>query len=446
MLSDIKKDRLKKLKKLREAGIDPYPSRVAKRVKITDALEDFTKLSRSGKSLYIVGRILSFRDQGGVLFIDINDGSGSLQIFAGKKELKKFSLWQETLDVGDFIGAKGTLFKTKRGEQSLKAKELDILVKSLSPLPDTWFGLKDIEERFRKRYLDLILNPEVKEAFERRSLLIRQMREFLWQEGFMEVETPMLQPVPGGATAKPFKTKHNALGEDFYLRIAPELYLKRLLVGGFNKIFEIGRTFRNEGIDREHNPEFTMLELYWAYQDYEAMIKLTEKILKPFIRGPWKRVKYADAFKKYAGKDMSKVKNKDDIDDIFKKKVRPSLKEPTILYDYPKAISPLAKSKVEDLDTTERFQFVVDSMEVANGFSELNDSIDQRKRMEYQERLFRAGNEEASRLDEDFLEALEYGMPPAAGLGVGIDRIVAIATKRDSLKEAILFPTLKRKK
>ena len=446
MLNEIRQDRLKKLKKLKEAGVNPYPANVPKRTEIEIALGDFGKLMRSGKAVYLAGRIMSLRDQGGLLFIDINDGSASIQVFVNKKEVGQFSLWKETLDIGDFIGVKGVLFKTKRGEQSIKAGKINMLVKSLNPLPDSWFGLKDVEERFRKRYLDLILNKEVKEAFEVRSMLIRQMREFLWKEGFIEVETPILQPIPGGALARPFKTHHNALGEDFYLRIAPELYLKRLLVGGFNKIFEIGRTFRNEGIDREHNPEFTMLELYWAYEDYEGMIKLTEKLLKPFIKGPWKRVKYADAFKQYAKMDVSKVKNKDDIDEIFKKKVRPYLQSPTILIDQPKAISPLSKSKENDPEITERFHFIVGSMEVANGFSELNDPIDQRERMEHQEKLFRKGNEEASRMDEDFVEALEYGMPPAAGLGVGIDRIVALATKRHSLKEAILFPTLKTRK
>ncbi|MCR4260761.1 MAG: lysine--tRNA ligase [Candidatus Colwellbacteria bacterium] len=446
MLDEIRQDRLKKLKKLEEAGVNPYPANVSKHIEIADALRDFAKLMRSGKPVYLAGRIMSLRDQGGLLFIDINDGSGVIQIFANKKEVKQFALWKESLDPGDFIGVKGVLFKTKRGERSIKAAKIDVLVKSLNPLPDSWFGLKDVEERFRKRYLDLILNKEVKETFEMRSLLIRQMREFLWKEGFIEVETPMLQPIPGGALARPFKTHHNALGEDFYLRIAPELYLKRLLVGGFNKIFEIGRVFRNEGIDREHNPEFTMLELYWAYEDYEAMIKLTEKLLKPFIKGPWRRVKYADAFKQYAKVDINKIKDKEEIDEIFKRKVRPHLQSPTILVDQPKATSPLAKSKANDPDVTERFHFIVESMEVANGFSELNDPIDQRQRMEYQEKLFRKGNEEASRMDEEFVEALEYGMPPAAGLGVGIDRIVALATKRHSLKEAILFPTLKSKK
>ena len=446
MLSEIRQDRLKKLKKLKGAGVNPYPANVPKRIEIASALKDFGKSMRSGKVTYLAGRIMSLRDQGGLLFIDVNDGSASIQVFVNKKEVKQFSLWKETLDPGDFIGVRGVLFKTRKGERSIRANKVDILVKSLNPLPDSWFGLKDVEERFRKRYLDLILNKEVKEAFEMRSLLIRQMREFLWKEGFVEVETPILQPIPGGALARPFKTHHNALGEDFYLRIAPELYLKRLLIGGFNKIFEIGRVFRNEGIDREHNPEFTMLELYWAYEDYEGMIKLTEKLLKPFIKGPWRRVKYADAFKQYTKMDLNKVKNKDEIDEMFKKKVRPHLKSPTVLIDQPKVTSPLSKSKINDPELTERFHFIVESMEVANGFSELNDAIDQRERMEYQEKLFRKGNEEASRMDEDFIEALEYGMPPAAGLGVGIDRIVALATKRHSLKEAILFPTLKTKK
>ena len=446
MLSDIRRERLKKLKKLKEEGINPFPAKVKAHVLLEKVIAGFDGLSRGKKEIYLVGRIVSLRDQGKLFFFDINDGTGKIQAFASKGELKRFDLWKEILDIGDFVGAKGTLFKTKRGERTIRCTSLDILAKSLRPLPDSWFGLKDVEERFRKRYLDLILNKEVKEAFEMRSMFIRQMREFLWKEGFIEVETPMLQPIPGGALARPFKTHHNALGEDFYLRIAPELYLKRLLVGGFNKVFEIGRVFRNEGIDREHNPEFTMLELYWAYEDYEGMIKLTEKLLKPFIQGPWKRVKYADAFKQYAKMDLNKVKNKDEIDGIFKKKVRLHLKSPTILIDQPKATSPLAKSKTSDLELTERFHFIVESMEVANGFSELNDPIDQRERMEYQEKLFRGGNQEANRMDGDFIEAIEYGMPPAAGLGVGIDRLVAIVTGRGSVKESILFPTLRTKK
>jgi len=445
MLDRIRNERLKKLERLRREGIDPFPSTVKKHLNIGGALKDFIALSKEKRSVYLVGRIRSLRDQGKILFIDIDDGTGSIQVFADKKELKNFEMWKETLDMGDFIGAKGTLFKTKRGEKSIKPKSVDMLAKTLRPLPDSWYGLKDVEERFRKRYLDLILNEEAKETFILRSNLVKQIREFLWEESFMEVETPMLQPIPGGALARPFKTRHNALKQDFYLRIAPELYLKRLLVGGMNKIYEIGRVFRNEGMDREHNPEFTMLELYWAYQDYEGLIKFTEKMLKPFVKEKWQRISYRDAFKKYGKIDLDKVKNKEEIDDVFKRKVRPHLKKPTIVYDLPKAISPLSKSKASEPELTERFQFILEGTEIVNGFSELNDPIDQRERMEYQEKLFRKGNEEASRLDKDFIEALEYGMPPAAGLGMGIDRLVALITKRESLKETILFPTLKNK-
>ncbi|MBU2101504.1 lysine--tRNA ligase [Patescibacteria group bacterium] len=447
MLNRILKDKLGRLEKLKEAGINPFPAKVKKHLFINELLKGFGALSKAQKVVYVVGRITSRRDQGRLLFIDLYDGTGQIQIFAAKKELSKFDLWKDTLDIGDFIGVKGTCFKTKKGERSIRAKSFDMLTKSLRPLPDTWFGLKDVEERFRRRYLDLLMNLEVKEAFEMRSGILRSLREFLWKEGFVEVETPMLQPIPGGALARPFKTHHNALNQDFYLRIAPELYLKRLLVGGFNKVFEMGRIFRNEGMDREHNPEFTMLELYWAYQDYEGLIKFTEKMLGPILGvKKWTKLSYAGAFEKYANKDISKIKNKDSIDDVFKREVRPKLVRPTILYDYPKVISPLSKSKPETPETTERFQFILNGVELVNGFSELNDSIDQRERMEYQESLFRKGNQEVTRLDEDFLEALEYGMPPAAGLGIGIDRVVAVVTGRSSIKEAILFPTLKSKK
>jgi lysyl-tRNA synthetase class 2 len=446
MLSDIRKERFKRLKKLREGGINPFPAKVKTHLSIERAIVGFSGLCRSGKEIYLVGRIVSLRDQGRIFFFDIDDGTSKIQAVASKGELKRFDLWKGVLDMGDFVGVKGKLFKTKRGERSIRCVSLDILAKSLRPLPDSWFGLKDVEERFRRRYLDLIMNKEIKQSFELRSEIIRRLREFLWKEGFMEVETPVLQPVPGGAIARPFKTYHNALGEEFYLRIAPELYLKRLLIGGFNKVFEMGRVFRNEGMDRDHNPEFTMLELYWAYQDYNGLIKFTEKLLKPYIKGDWKRISYAEAFRKHAGKDLSKVQDKESIDDIFKRRVLPELEEPTIIYEHPKIISPLSKSKPEDLKITERFQFIVDSTEIVNGFSELNDPIDQRERMEHQEKLFRGGNQEASRMDSDFIEALEYGMPPAAGLGIGIDRLVALITGRGSVKESILFPTLRTKK
>ncbi|MDD5710639.1 MAG: OB-fold nucleic acid binding domain-containing protein [Candidatus Colwellbacteria bacterium] len=446
MLSDIRKERLKKLEKIREEGIDPYPARVKARISLDEASGRFNALGRSKKKLYLAGRIVSLRDQGRLFFFDIDDGTGKMQVFASRREMKRFDLWKETLDIGDFVGVKGMLFKTKSGEKSLRCTSLDMLAKSLRPLPDYWFGLKDVEGRFRRRYLDLLMNREVKKTFELRSSVLRKLREFLWKEGFIEVETPVLQPIPGGATARPFKTYHNALGEEFYLRIAPELYLKRLLVGGFNKIFEMSRVFRNEGIDKDHNPEFTMLELYWTYQNYTGLIKFTEKLLKPYIKSSWKKISYAEAFRKYAGRELNGIKDKGSIDDIFKRKVLPALKHPTIIYGHPKSISPLSKLQSGGGDTTERFQFIIDSVEIVNGFSELNDPIDQRERMEYQEKLFRKGNQEAARIDKDFLEALEYAMPPAAGLGIGIDRLIAIIIGRKSIKESILFPTLRTEK
>jgi len=306
-----------------------------------------------------------------------------------KKEAHHFDFWKKNLDIGDFVEFRGNLMKTKRGEKSLLAVKTRMLTKSLRPVPKSWFGLKNEEERLRKRYLDILLDEGTKEVFKKRSEYIRHTRELLWGEGFMEVETPMLQPIPGGALARPFKTRHNTLKQDFYLRVAPELYLKRLLVGGYNKIFEIGRTFRNEGMDREHNPEFTMLELYWTYADYKDMIGLTKKILKPIVKGKWTEVSYIDAVKKHAGKSEKEIRKTKGhtLDELFKKKVRPKLVKPTIVYGLPKSLSPLAKSYEDDPELTERFQFILDGMELANGFSELNDPIDQRERMEEQEKL-----------------------------------------------------------
>jgi len=348
------------------------------------------------------------------------------------------------LDIGDFLEVSGPLFKTQRGEKSVDVKSARIIVKSLRPLPSVWHGLKDVEERFRKRYLDLILNADVKEQLARRSQIVEYIRNFLTKEGFLEMETPILQPIPGGANARPFVTHHNALDADFYLRVAPELYLKRLLIGGFEKIFEIGRNFRNEGIDRDHNPEFTALELYWAYQDYEGLMKFTQGLLKKFIPGKWKTVAFAEVFKKFAGRDWKTAKS-GELEEIYKKEVRPKIVEPTFVVDYPESIMPLAKLKENDPALTESFQVIVNGVEIIKGFSELNDPAIQRAQMERQEKSFRAGNPEASRLDEDFLEALEYGMPPAAGLGLGIDRLAALVAKSHSVKEIIAFPTLRPK-
>lgn len=461
MLENIIQERLKKRDNLIKAGYDVYPSKVEKKYLISDVLRRFFFLSLLKKKMSVAGRIMGMRIQGGVMFLDLKDATGKIQAVLNKKQLANFEILKENLDIGDFVSVNGTLFKTKRGERSVKVKNLSIAVKSLRPMPSEWYGLKDVEERYRKRYLDLILNQEAKEKLISRSKIVQILRNILEKDGFLEVETPMLQPLAGGATARPFKTHHNALDTDFYLRIAPELYLKRLLVGGMEKIFEIGRDFRNEGMDRDHNPEFTMLELYWAYQDYNGLMRALQGWLTNLVKelgiisithneekinllGKWQTITYEEAIKKYSGKNLLDLKT-EEIDEVFKKTVRPNLVRPTFVIRYPKAISPLAKSCADSPEFTERFQLIVGGTELVNGFSELNDPEDQRRRMEEQEKMYRAGNEEASRLDEDFLEALEYGMPPAAGLGIGIDRLAALLTNTHSIKDIILFPTLKPK-
>ncbi|MBT9171575.1 MAG: Lysine--tRNA ligase [Actinobacteria bacterium] len=468
MLEDIIKERRRKLKNIQEAGFNPYPSKIKRTFFVAEALKKFNQLSVIKKSIFLAGRIMSLRDQGNLIFFDLEDGSprkfnlvelrGSgnpegkpsasygarIQGVFKKSNLKNFKILKQNLDIGDFLEIGGSLFKTLKGEKSVDVKKAEIIVKSLRPLPSQWYGFKDIEERYRKRYLDVILNSGTKENIQKRSEIIQKIRMDLSKTGFLEVETPILQSLAGGALARPFITHHNALNCDFYLRIAPELYLKRLLVAGFEKIFEIGRVFRNEGIDREHNPEFTMLELYWAYQDWEGLMKFTEKLLKKFIPGKWEKITYGQAIKKYAKRDLKNLKP-EEIDEIFKKEARPKIIKPTFVTHYPKSISFLAKSCSDNPELTERFQLIVDGMEIVNGFSELNDPIDQRERMEEQEKKYRKGDEEASRLDEDFLEALEYGMPPAAGLGIGIDRLVALINKSHNIKEVIIFPTLKPK-
>lgn len=445
MLEDIIKERRQKLEVLKKADYNPYPSKIKRTHLVSVLVKNFTRLASGREKVFIAGRILSLRDQGNLIFIDLGDESGKIQAVFKKDSLKNFKILKQNIDAGDFLNVSGFLFKTKKGEKSVLAKTAEIIVKSLRPLPSQWYGLKDIEDRFRKRYLDVILNPEIKEKFIKRFKLVSYLRNKLEKEGFLEVETPILQPIPGGAKARPFITHHNALDVDFYLRIAPELYLKRLLVAGFEKIFEIGRNFRNEGIDRDHNPEFTMLELYWAYQDWEGLMNFTEKLLKKFLGGKkWPRISFAEAFKKYALVDINKLKS-DELDEIFKKQVRPKIIKPAFITHYPKSISPLAKSCEGNSDLTERFQLIVDGTEIVNGFSELNDPVEQRKRMEEQEKMYRKGDVESPRLDEDFLEALEYGMPPAAGLGIGIDRLAALITKSHNIKEVIIFPTLKPK-
>lgn len=484
MLKDIKKNRIKKLETLRKAGINPYPARVMRSHVIGEVLNSFRKLSRTKKSVSLAGRVMAIREHGGSTFVDLLDASGKIQCYFKKDVLKrKYDLFVENIDIGDFVGVSGYFFETKKGEKTLGVKAYDVLAKSFLPLPEKWHGLQDIDERYRKRNLDLLFNIDIKEKFILRSRIIEAIRSILGNEGFLEVETPTLQPIHGGALARPFKTHLNALNMDLYLRVAPELYLKRLLVGGFEKIYEMGRCFRNEGMDRSHNPEFSMLELYWAYIDYQKLMDFVENFFRRLTRvlfrktafiyeehrinmkGKWPRLEYDLLLKKYAKldyyssglHDLEKIVKKFNIkveksaakvelaDEIYKKVVQSKLIKPTFVINHPIEISPLAKRLENDHRKAARFQLVVAGMELINGFSELNDPEDQLTRFKKQEKTRRAGGE-SHPMDKDFIEALEYGMPPAAGLGIGIDRLVALLTNSHSLREVILFPTMRSKK
>ncbi len=484
-IDELKKIRLKKLETIRNTGILAYPEKTKRTHKIQEALKDFSKLARSQKEIVLVGRIKSLREHGGSTFLHLEDGTGKIQAYFKKNRIGelRYKLFLDNFDIGDFIEVRGILFKTKRGEKTIEAADFKILAKSLLPLPEKWHGLKDIEERFRKRYLDLIFNLEVKRKFEIRAQIIKEIRNFLEKEGFLEVETPILQSIYGGAKARPFKTHHHALDIDLYLRIAPELYLKRLLIGGFEKVYEIGRVFRNEGIDRYHNPDYTHFEFYWAYADYKDLMKFTERMFESLLKkifgkleityegkkinfkAPWPRIEFNQLLKKYTKIKIEEIHpealkkeaqklgikvvdgaSKAEIaDEIYKKFCRPNIQKPTFIIHYPLGFQPLAKALEEDPKKLANFQLAVGGWELLNAFSELNDPIEQRKRFEAQEKFFKAGLEEAQRMDEDFLEALEYGMPPAAGFGLGIDRLVALLTDSHSLREVILFPTMKPK-
>ena len=483
---DIRNERLKKLELLKEKGVDPFPASAKKSSDIAGVLGDFEKLSEKNKSLNIVGRIMALRAHGGSIFFDLNDGTGKIQAYIKKDEIgeESFSLFGDTADIGDFAGISGVPFVTKKNEKSIKVSSWKMLAKSLRPLPEKWHGLSDVEERFRKRYLDLLMNEDVHCRFVLRSKIISEIRKFLDKDGFLEVETPVLQTLAGGALAKPFKTHHNALDMDLYLRVAPELYLKRLLVGGVGKVYEIARNFRNEGIDTTHNPEFTMLESYETYRDAEYLMGFTENLLKKMIvnsigentvkfgdnkinfGGEYPRVKYYDLFRRYAliaepetasredyalkakqlGAEVKDFEGKEKImDNIYKKICRPKLVQPTFIVDYPAGASPLAKRKEGNKDLIDRFQLVAGGYELINGFSELNDPIDQKERFKEQDKAKEKGDEEVSPSDEEYLEAMEYGMPPAAGFGLGIDRLVMLLTDTHNIKEVILFPTMRPK-
>jgi len=482
MLEDIIKERLKKIDLLKEAGINPYPARTKKVVSINDVIKNFNSLSKSKKRVSIAGRIMSFRDQGNLVFSDLVDASHKIQIVLKKDNISNLNFWKKVLDRGDFIFVNGIVFKTKKGEKSIEAKKIEIWAKSLRPLPTEWFGIEDEETRLRQRYLEMILNPETRQIFIKKSIFWQTFREELKKQGFLEVETPVLEPIPGGAEAEPFVTHLNALDEDFYLRISLELSLKKILVGGFEKVFEIGRIFRNEGIDREHLQDYTQLEFYWAYHDYNDLMKFVESLYKKVIKNTvgslvtvyndkkinwskkWPRVEYVKLFEKFTGINPIKA-TRDElykkakelnlnpeefagkgrlIDLIFKKTARPTLIQPCFLINPPVEIEPLAKRSEKDPNVVERFQVMAGGTELGKGFSELNDPIDQRKRFEEQAKLREAGDKEAQMLDEGFLEALEYGMPPTAGFGIS-ERLFAVLMNKP-VRECVIFPLMRKKK
>ncbi len=475
-LEEIRKIRLEKIVKLREMGINPYPSKVNGSPKAVSIA-----LKSLGKDAETAGRIMAWREHGNVVFADLKDESGTIQLWFQKNTLGEDIKILRYYDIGDFIYAKGIVVKTKTGEISIDVTDFQLLSKSVRPLPSTWHGLKDIEERYRKRYLDLILNEGVRERFNVRTKVVRGLRKYLDGLGFWEVETPTLQSLYGGANAKPFKTHHNALDNDFYLRIADELYLKRLLVGGYEKVYEICKDFRNEGLDQTHSPEFTMVEYYEAYADYQRVMDVTEGLFKHLakevlgslairvgdktinLEGKWPRMKMVDAIKKYLNLDISGMDEKSlqnycnnnhieslggetkgqVIFSIFEHKVTDHLTEPTWIIDYPKDVSPLSKEHPENSGWVERFEGYIGGKEICDGWSELTDPMVQRARFEADVKMARKDKEEAQRVDEDFLEAMEYGMPPIGGIGIGIDRLAMFFSNTWSIKEVILFPTLK---
>ncbi len=481
--------RREKMLKLAQEGIELFPHKVEMTHTVFDIVSQYVDLTHEELeekqiAAIVPGRILSIRKMGRAIFLHIADSRAKLQVYLredklGKEKFSQFSL----LDIGDIISVEGKLFKTRTGELTILCDSYTFLAKCLHPLPEKWHGLQDVELRYRKRYLDLIMNPEQREVFRLRSAMISYIRQFFDQRGYIEVETPMMQSIPGGALAKPFKTFHNALGIDLYLRIAPELFLKRLTVGGLEKVYEINRNFRNEGISSEHNPEFTMLEFYEAYTDYFDMLELTEELIhglattlleseeipygdqKLSLQRPWKRIKLMDALIQYSGLAPSRFENKDGIlkyaktlapeqqalsygkalDIIFDKHVKQNLIQPTFVMNPPREISPLAKASKTDPEEAERFELVIAGMEIANAFTELTDPAEQRRMFEQQAKQRDKGDEESHPIDLEYIEALEYGLPPTGGEGIGIDRLVMIFANKKSIREVILFPLLRPK-
>ncbi len=455
-------DRRAKLERLREQGIDPFPHEFDGVVPASSVVDDMEPGEETDRAYRVAGRMVARRDQGGAAFIDLADREGRIQLHAKRDVLgeESFDLLI-SLDIGDLIGVDGTAFKTRRGQLSLLVTEWKLLAKSLRDVPKEYYGVEDVETRYRHREVDLLANPEARELFILRSKVVRAIRRWLDERGFLEVETPILQPLYGGALARPFVTHHNALDRDLYLRIADELYLKRLIVGGLERVYEIGKDFRNEGVSYKHNPEFTMLEWYEAYADYEDIANRLEELISyvaedvgydgpiDFSR-PWKRLKLRDAIREKTGIDIlggdelpgegTWAKR---VDDLLSKRVEPDLQNPTFILDYPKELSPFAKDHRSEEGLVERFECFAGGMEFSNAFTELNDPDEQRARFEQQRADEAEGDEETQPYDEDYIQALEHGMPPTGGIGIGIDRLVMILSGRDSIREVVLFPAMR---
>ena len=483
-LNELQHIRRDKADQLRAAGLDPFPPRVARSHPVTRVLAEFDALAASLETVAIVGRIMLRRPGGGATFAQLEDGTGRIQLFLSKKDVgaESYKLFVDTTDLGDIVAVQGHAFTTKTGERTVFVKQWQMASKALSPLPDKHAGLQDVEQRLRQRYVDLIANPEVRDTFRLRAKIVTTLRRFLDERDYVEVETPILQPIYGGGAARPFSTHHNQLNQDLFLRIAPELYLKRLVVGGLERVYEIGKVFRNEGVDRFHNPEFTMLELYQAFADYHDIMRLTEEMVAHValtlhgsttvafgdqqidLAPPWPRIKMADAIAEHTGIDILqattleqlsaalqannlRVEHKPTwaklVDEVFGEYVQPHLQQPHFIIDYPQPLSPLAKRIPRQPDYVERFEVFVIGAELGNAFSELNDPLDQEQRFLEQGRAQVAGDDEAMQMDVDYLHALMTGLPPTGGLGIGIDRLVMLLANQSTIREVVLFPHLR---